>query len=51
LFKELSLAYDILNDSEKRGQYDRYGEEALKEGGGMGGPGFDIFDLFGMRPS
>jgi len=47
-FKELSVAYEVLSDAEKRKIYDKYGEEGLKEGGGMGGGDFgDIFDLLG----
>lgn len=56
-FKELSEAYDVLRDSEKRATYDRFGHAAF-ENGGMGGRGAsgadfahsfsDIFDdLFG----
>lgn len=49
-FKEISQAYDVLNDPEKREIYDNYGEDGIKEGMGGGGPGgvnpFDIFESF-----
>src|SRR5471030_2374192 len=63
-FKELSHAYDILSDEQKRAAYDRFGHEAFQGAGGGGfhpgaggAEGFDfsssfadIFeDLFGMR--
>lgn len=52
-FKEISDAYSILSDPEKRQIYDEYGEDAVKESGGggagMGNPG-DIFEsMFGMN--
>ena len=63
-FKEISHAYDVLSDEQKRAAYDRYGHDAFNQGGmgnagggaGPGGAGFDfsgsfadIFeDLFGM---
>src|SRR5207237_5616406 len=61
-FKDLSEAYDILKDDQKRAAYDRFGHAAFEQGGGRGpgdfgfgggaggfGAGFaDIFDeMFG----
>lgn len=50
-FAEINNAYEVLADKEKRGVYDKYGEEGLKQqqqGGGRGGGGFgqDIFSQF-----
>ncbi|OHC75670.1 MAG: molecular chaperone DnaJ [Rhodospirillales bacterium RIFCSPLOWO2_12_FULL_58_28] len=56
-FKEISHAYEILKDEQKRAAYDRFGHAAFEQGGhgghGAGGNGFasgfaDIFDeMFG----
>lgn len=48
-FKEISHAYDILIDPDKRAAYDRFGHAAFQGpgGGGAGAGGFhDPFDLF-----
>lgn len=61
-FKEISEAYDILKDDQKRAAYDRFGHAAFDGGAGRGAGGFggfgaggftgdlgDIFDqVFGM---
>jgi len=44
-FKDISAAYEILGNAEKRGLYDQYGEEGVTAGGPPGGGGGA--DLFG----
>ena len=53
-FKEITEAYEVLSDSQKRATYDQFGADAIQGGGGPGGfSGFgssfaDVFDdLFG----
>lgn len=47
-FKEISHAYEVLKDDDKRAAYDRYGHAAFEGGGaGRAGGGFhDPFDIF-----
>jgi len=42
-FKEISRAYDVLSDPDKRSKYDKYGEEGLEDGGEDPS---DIFNAF-----
>jgi DnaJ family protein A protein 2 len=44
-FKEISRAYEVLSDEQKRRTYDKYGEDGL-DGAGGGGNAEDIFAQF-----
>jgi len=44
MFKEVTRAYEVLSDAQKRAKYDKYGEEGLENDGP--GDATDIFDAF-----
>lgn len=45
-FKEVSQAYEILSDPDRRAHYDRFGSDANASGGFEAGSVQDLFDMF-----
>jgi len=45
-FKEVSAAYEILSDKEKREKYDKYGLEGVADESGGGADASDLFSMF-----
>ena len=46
-FKEAAEAYEVLSDTDKRAQYDRFGHAAVNNGrGGFNGGGMNMDDIF-----
>ncbi len=45
-FKKAAEAYEILSDEQKRARYDQYGHQAFEGGGGFGGGGMNMDDIF-----
>ena len=47
-FKEITEAYDVLRDPNKRATYDRYGEAGLRGGAGAGFHHVDLSEALGI---
>lgn len=46
LFKKAAEAYEVLSDPNKKARYDQYGHAAFEGGGGFGGGGMNMEDIF-----
>lgn len=46
MFKKAAEAYEILSDPNKKAKYDQYGHAAFEGGGGFGGGGMNMDDIF-----
>jgi len=46
MFKKAAEAYEILSDANKKARYDQYGHAAFEGGGGFGGGGMNMEDIF-----
>ncbi|WP_210466216.1 molecular chaperone DnaJ [Rufibacter roseolus] len=45
-FKEAAEAYEVLSDEQKRQRYDQFGHQGVNGGGGFGGGGMNMEDIF-----
>ena len=45
-FKKAAEAYEMLSDPDKKARYDQYGHQAFEGGGGFGGGGMNMDDIF-----
>jgi len=45
-FKKAAEAYEVLGDPDKKARYDQYGHQAFEGGGGFGGGGMNMDDIF-----
>lgn len=45
-FKKAAEAYEVLSDPNKKARYDQYGHAAFEGGGGFGGGGMNMDDIF-----
>ena len=45
-FKEAAEAYEVLSNPEKKNRYDQFGHAGMKNGGGFGGAGMSMDDIF-----
>ena len=46
MFKKAAEAYEVLSDPNKKSRYDQYGHAAFEGGGGFGGGGMNMDDIF-----
>ncbi|MGF1558108.1 MAG: molecular chaperone DnaJ [Flavobacteriaceae bacterium] len=46
MFKKCAEAYEVLSDPDKKARYDQFGHAAFEGGGGFGGGGMNMDDIF-----
>ena len=46
MFKNAAEAYEVLSDPNKKSRYDQFGHQAFEGGGGFGGGGMNMDDIF-----